>query len=173
MSSDNFFRTPEEELVRLNGELSEIRDVMRDISARLSQIERHVKRAFGVRASPKATPSSKAKEPGPDKPSISPEKALELFRELTELSRSAGSPAVEDRLERMSIADLKVMAHELGVSFPSKPTRKSLHAGIRGRISESVMLSQNRNVTVPLSERGRDRESQPPDSSPNDDKGGQ
>jgi hypothetical protein len=172
MSSDNFFRTPEEELARLNTELSEIRDVMRDLSARLSQIERHVKRAFGVTGTTRATPSPKPKEPGPDNPSISPEEALDLFRELTDLSRSAGGRAVEDRLEGMSIADLKVMAHELGVSFPSKPTRKSLHVGIRGRISESVMLSENRNVTPPLSDKQDEGEGQSPDSPKKDENGG-
>jgi hypothetical protein len=157
MSPDSFFRTPEEELARLNRELAEIKEVMRDVSDRLSQIERHVKRAFGVKESAKVAPG-KPKEPESAKPSISPEGALDLFRGLTDLSRDQGSAAVKDRLAAMSIADLKLMAHELGVSFPSKPTRKSLHAGIRGRISESVMLSRNRNVTAPLSEQKKDRE---------------
>jgi hypothetical protein len=49
----------------------------------------------------------------------------------------------------MPIPDLKVMAHELGVTFRSKPSRKDLSVGIRGRISESVMLSKNVNTTQP------------------------
>ena len=43
MNSDNFFRTPEEELARLNKELAEIREVLRDAVARLGEIERHVR----------------------------------------------------------------------------------------------------------------------------------
>lgn len=163
MSSDQFFRSPEE-LARLNSELGEIRDLMRDVSTRLGQIERHVKRAFGVTEIRKPA-TAKAKEAGSDKPSISPSEALEVFRELTDLSREKGGTAVEERLERMSIPDLKVMAHELGVSFSSKPTRRTLHAGIRGRVSESVMLSRNRNVTLPRSEQSGEPSDKAPDSS--------
>jgi hypothetical protein len=152
MNSDNVFRTREEELAKLNSELAEIRGVMRDATARLSQIERHVKRAFGVKDSPKQPPS-RPKEPGGEQPSISPEEALEQFREMTDLSREKGSAAVEDRLSEMSIPDLKLMAHELGVSFSSKPSRKNLHAGIRGRISESVMLSPTRTSPMSSAER--------------------
>jgi len=160
MSSENFFRTREEELARLNTELGDVKELMRDISSRVSQIERHVKRAFAVPESTKPA-LAKPKGVGPDRPSISPEQALEFFRELTDLSRENGSAAIEERLEGMSIADLKLMAHELGVSFSSKPTRRSLHAGIRGRVSESVMLSRNRNVTAPAADQSNVRESQP------------
>ena len=152
MNSDNVFRTREEELARLNSELTEIRVLLRDATTRLGQIERHVKRAFGIKESPKPPPT-RPKEAGPEQPSISPEEALEQFRGLTDLSREKGSSAVEDRLGQMNIPDLKLMAHELGVSFSSKPSRKNLHAGIRGRISESVMLSPNRTGPAPSADR--------------------
>ncbi len=164
MSSENFFRTSEEELARLNSELGEIHDLMRDVSARLGQIERHVKRAFGVKEIQKTT-TAKAKATGSDQPSMSPGEALEVFRKLTDVSRAEGSTAVEERLEQMSIPDLKLVAHELGVSFSSKPTRKNLHTGIRGRVSESVMLSQNRNVTLPRSEQSGETSGKEPDPS--------
>jgi len=169
MSSEKFFRTPEEELARLTTELGEIRDSMREVSARLSQIEHHVKRAFGVQEIRKTTPTTK--EPSSLNPSISPAEALDLFRNLTDVSREEGSAAVEQRLEQMSIPDLKLLAHELGVSFSSKPGRKSLHAGIRGRVSESVMLSQNRNVTLPRSEQSGEAEGHTPDSGTKDGAG--
>jgi len=164
MNSGNFFRTPQEELARLNSELREIRDLTREVSTRLSQIEHHVKRAFGSHEGPKPT-TVKAKETGSEKPSISPAEAIELFRKLTDISREEGSVAVEERLEQMSIVDLKLMAHELGVPFSGKPTRRSLHAGIRGRVSESVMLSQNRNVTLPRSEQSEGALGRAPGSS--------
>lgn len=151
MSAESFFRTPQEELVRLNGELAELRSTLREISERLSYIERHVKRAFGVKDQPKADKAKKRKEPESEAPSISPERALEIFRELTEITRSQGSTAAESRLDLLNIPDLRFLARELGVSFPSKPSRKTLHAGIRGRITESLMLSHNRNVTDPAS----------------------
>lgn len=158
MSSENFFRTPEEELARLNKELEETRAVLREAVARLSQIERHVKRAFGIQSTPKVAPP-KSKEPGSEKPSISSEEALALFRDLTDLSRDRGIATVEERLGHMSIADLKLMSHELGVPL-SKPTRNSLHTGIRGRVRESEMLSRNQNVTIPLSGKVVDAESE-------------
>jgi hypothetical protein len=168
MNSDNVFRTREEELARLNSELAEIRGLLRDATSRLGQIERHVKRAFGVKESPKQPPP-KSKEAGGEQPSISPEEALEQFRELTDLSREKGSTAVEERLGGMSIADLKLMAHELGVSFSSKPSRKKLHAGIRGRISESVMLSPNRTGPAPSAGRQTEAEEKAEHSSTKDD----
>lgn len=146
MSADNIFRSREEELARLNSELAEIRGILRDATTRLGQIERHVKRAFGVQESAKSAPRPKPKDSSTEEPSISPEEALEIFRQLTDISRAQGSAAVEQRLEEMSIPDLKLMAHELGVSFSSKPSRKNLHTGIRGRISESVMLSPSRTT---------------------------
>jgi len=157
MSSENVFRSRDEELARLNRELAEIRGIIREATSRLGQIERHVKRAFGVQEGSKSPPPGQ-KEAGSERPSISPEASLDLFRELTDLSREQGSSAVEDRLGRMSIPDLKFMAHELGVSFSSKPSRKNLHAGIRGRISESVMLSPKR--PGPASPTGREADAE-------------
>jgi len=167
MNSDNIFRTREEELAKLNSELAEIRGLLRDAATRLGQIERHVKRAFGIRESPKQ-PAPRPKEAGSEQPSISPEEALDEFRELTDLSREKGSPAVEERLGQMSIPDLKLMAHELGVSFSSKPSRKNLHTGIRGRISESVMLSPGRGEPLPSSDRESGPEEKDTDSTKDD-----
>jgi hypothetical protein len=158
MNSENVFRTREEELARLNGELAEIRGILRDAISRLGQIERHVKRAFGVRESTKSASPPKLKDSATEEPSISAEEALQLFRELTDVSRAQGSSEVENRLGRMSIPDLKLMAHELGVSFSSKPSRKNLHAGIRGRISESVMLSPSRATPAVSADRKSDAE---------------
>lgn len=151
MSTDPFFRTPQEELARLNGELVELRATLREISERLGHIERHVKRAFGVKETPKTNKTQKRKDTESEAPSISPEKALEVFRELTEVTREKGNAAAESRLDLLNITDLRLLARELGVTFSSKPSRKNLHAGIRGRIMESLMLSQNRNVTGPIS----------------------
>ncbi|MBV9157730.1 MAG: hypothetical protein JO097_15810 [Acidobacteriaceae bacterium] len=165
MSADNVFRSPGEELARLNNELAEIRGILRDATTRLAQIERHVKRAFGVPESPKSAAAPRPKDLRGGEPSISPEEALEIFRELTDISRAQGSTAVEGRLERMSIPDLKLMAHELGVSFSSKPGRKNLHGGIRGRISESVMLSPSRATPAASAQSKRDAKAEAQHSS--------
>jgi hypothetical protein len=67
-----------------------------------------------------------------------------------------GTPGrVDARLQEMPVHDLKLMAHELGLSFASKPSRKSLMSAVIGRINESVMLSRNTNVTPSRTEQMR------------------
>src|SRR5438093_394496 len=59
------FRTPPEELQRLVGEIAEMKSTLREITARLSRIEQHVKRAFGVA---KAAPDSTRRQRPPKIP---------------------------------------------------------------------------------------------------------
>jgi WD40 repeat protein len=58
---------------------------------------------------------------------------------------------VEAKLQDMGMPDLKLMAHELGLSFASKQSCKVLVSGIIGRVNESLMLSRNTNLTQPRS----------------------
>lgn len=48
MSEQDFFRSKEEELQRLTQEIAELKSAMKEMSASLSRIERHVKRSFGI-----------------------------------------------------------------------------------------------------------------------------
>jgi hypothetical protein len=139
MNDDAVFRTPSEELQKLLGELARISADLREISMRVSQIDRHVRRAFKV---PKMAPNADRamRRPGSrPAPTLSRDAALALFEELTHLARGQG----------LGAADLKLLAHELGISFQSKPSRKTLRSRVIGRVNESIMLSRNVNVREP------------------------
>jgi hypothetical protein len=152
MSEGDVFRSPQEQLEDLLKQIAEMRSLLRNISDRLNQIERHTKRAFGpVSETKKRERSSVGLGSREDLPTMSPEEALNLFERLTNLWKEHGRTTVEQKLQELQVPDLKLMTHQLGVSFPSKPSRKALQAGIIGRINESVMLSKNVNVTPPRS----------------------
>lgn len=154
MSNDSPFRTPTEELQRLEQQIAQAREALREIAARLSQIERHVKRAFGVqktRAVNRAVNAGPASVAPDAAPTLTQAEALKLFDELPAIWARDGRPAVEQRLSELTLPDLKVLAQELGAPLARKPSRKSLVSAVVGRVNESVLLSTNRNVTQPLS----------------------
>jgi hypothetical protein len=154
MSNDSPFRTPTEELQRLEEQIAQAREALREIAARLSQIERHVKRAFGVQKTRAVDPAANARSApvAPDAaPTLTQAEALKLFDEFPAIWARDGRPAVEQRLSELTLPDLKLLAQELGAPLPRKPSRKSLVSAVVGRVNESVLLSTNRNVTQPLS----------------------
>lgn len=142
------FRTPPEELRHLLDRITELKITLRDIAGCVSQIERHVKRAFRVPKSPMPGASSARPPRTPlPPPTLSPSQALSVFDELAPLLENHGREAVERRLSSLGLSDLKLIAQELGAPLPSKPSRKALGAAILGRVNESRLLSRNRNVT--------------------------
>ncbi|MFI5397688.1 MAG: hypothetical protein ACHQ9S_19300 [Candidatus Binatia bacterium] len=156
MSDESTFRTPAEELEQLRQEIAEIKKAMREIAGRLAQIERHARRSLGIPKAGKRTDSHPDRERPADShaPTMSREETLKAFENLTSIWRDRGAAEVENRLAQLSAPDLKLMAHELGVPFEKKPSRRGLRGGIMGRIKESVMLSRNTNVTAPRSAEG-------------------
>lgn len=149
------FRTPPEELRHLLEQITELKITLRDVAGRLSQIERHVKRAFRVPPSPmpRVPRASSARPPRTalPPPTLSPSQALAVFDELAPLLENHGREAVEQRLSSLGLSDLKLIAQELGAPLPRKPSRNALGAAILGRVNESRLLSRNRNVTAPRS----------------------
>jgi hypothetical protein len=161
MSEQNFFRNKEEELQRLTQEIADLKSTMKDMAASLSRIERHVKRSFGI--SPKAKPSVKNKPTRnsmvhkKEEPTITSEKALKLFDEFSENWDTKNPSLIKDKLQEMTLPNLKLMAHELGVTFKSKPSKKTLCEGIMGRLNERAMLSRNVNVTSSIKDSSIDK----------------
>src|SRR5438105_7842909 len=85
--SDAGFRDKHQELEHLVQELKQTKELMRDISSKMTQIERHVKRAFlplQVQANKRdvrdKAPNKKARIA--EKPTITEEEALVIFDEL-------------------------------------------------------------------------------------------
>lgn len=159
MNDQDVFRNKEEELQRLTQEIAGLKSSMKEIALSLSRIERHVKRSFGI--PPKTTKiqnksSRKTTQKKREEPTISPEEALKLFDEFSEDWDADNPELVKDKLQEMFLPNLKLIAHELGVTFKSKPSKKKLCEGIMGRLNERAMLSRNVNVTSPL--KGNDNE---------------
>ena len=156
MSEQNFFRNKEEELQRLTQEIAILKSTMKDIASSLTRIERHVKRSFGIPPKNKSSGKSKLKQNSTgskkEKPTITSEDALRLFDELSELRDKQEPSIIEGKLQEMIIPNLKLIAHELGLTFKGKPSKKTLCTGILGRLNERAMLSRNVNITAPRAE---------------------
>lgn len=159
MSDNALFRTPTEEIESLRKEIALVREVLREVSSRLSQIERHAKRALGGGISPRPAASSGTprRSNGNVTPAtLSSTAAVRLFDELVSDWRDHGGDAVSARLGAMDLSDLKLVASELGVPLGNKASKRGLVSAIVRRVNESLLLSINRNVTPPRSE-GPDR----------------
>jgi hypothetical protein len=150
------FRTTEEEVKELVKELRELKDILREISGKVAQVEARAKRAFPAMF-PKTPPGAKSHAPRlTDPPTISPQDALKLYDDLVMLAKQGDKEEVQRRLENMSLPDLFLLSRELGVSLgKSKPSRKTVLNGVLGRINESVMLSTSSLRERPERPRGR------------------
>ena len=137
------FRTPEEETRELAKEIRELKDILREISRKLGQIEGRVKRVFPT-AFP-SLPSQGVRTSVPkinNPPTISSQEALNIYDELVKMAKEGRKDEVQRRLETMGLPDLAFLSRELGVPVgKNKPSRKVLLNGVLGRISESMMLS--------------------------------
>lgn len=156
MSEQNFFRNKEEELQRLTQEIVDLKATMKDMASSLTRIERHVKRSFGVpsksKSSEKTKPRQKSTERKKEEPTITAEDALKLFDELSESWDRQETTLIKGKLQEMTIPNLKLIAHELGLTFKGRPSKKTLCTGIIGRLNERSMLSKNVNITAPRTE---------------------
>jgi hypothetical protein len=90
-------------------------------------------------------------------PTISAEQAIAVFDGWVRTWKERAPGRVDARLQEMPLPDLKLIAHELGLAFASKPSRKALASGIIGRINVSLMLSQNTNLTSSRAEQNREQ----------------
>lgn len=151
MSEESVFRSNEQELQRLTQEITEIKSSISAISASVGHIEKHVKRSFGVPLKPKTPskdlPIAKKKEQSKAEATITAEQALSIFDELSSSFNRKNPQEIENKLQEMIVPNLKLMAHELGITFSTRPSKKALYEGILGRLNERAMLSININVT--------------------------
>jgi hypothetical protein len=142
--SQSEFRTPEEEVLKLLEECAELKTTLKAISAQIGRMEKRVKNAFPTLA--KQARSRKVAGTRPGTASITPEEALAEFDRIVELAASGDSKQAERILEGKSAPDLRVIAKELGVSFPkSKPTIKAMRDGIFVKVRESILLARHSN----------------------------
>lgn len=137
------FNTTEDEARLIAAELLELKQVLREVSSKLSRIEARAKRAFPV-SFPKCEAKRVSSTRAQQAPSITAEEALRLYDEIVAQARGSGVAGARTRLSSMSLPDLMMMRRELGVSLGKrKPSVQALVNGILGRVNESVMMSRH------------------------------
>lgn len=148
MSDQDIFNTPEQETVILVKELSEIKDILRELSRKLSRIEARASRAFPAAFVKAADKPRVSREKTSTDPTMSAEQVMHLYDELVQLAKDRNVDQVRIRLERLEFADLNFLRTELGVSLgKKKPSGRVLIEAILGRVNESVMLTRHVNRT--------------------------
>jgi hypothetical protein len=142
MNETRAFRSKEEEVSSLLQELATLRELIREIARKLTNIEARTKRAFPSIATRRAAGRAQAK--ANVTPTISAPDALALYDQVVELAKSGAHDQAMDRLAQQSIPDLVVLSKELGLPIgKSKPSRNRLTKAILGRVKQSRMLSQH------------------------------
>jgi hypothetical protein len=142
VSGNSEFRTPEKEVLKLLEECAELRTTLKAISAQIGRMEKRVKNAFPTVAA--QTRSRGVGRTGSSEATITSEQALAEFDRVVGLAASGANDDAQKILEAKSAADLRVIAKELGVSFPkSKPSIKAMREAIFGKVRESVLLSKH------------------------------
>lgn len=140
MTTSSAFRSKEEELHRLTQEIAATKESLRQMSAAVGRIERHVKRSFGVPAQPRqAKPQAQS--------AMTPEAAMSAFNHLAEIYKQEGPRKADEKMREISPPDLAAIARQLGIALPSRPSKKVLCEGIARRLTERIMLGQNINIT--------------------------
>ncbi len=132
----------EEESGGLVDEIGELKEILREVSKKLTRIETQVKR--GV-LSAKSKNSELATVADVDKPANSSAgNVLEVYEELRLQAKNGDELEVRQKLSAMSATDLNLMCCELGMPPSSKnPSRKKMFELIIGRIKQSLMLSRH------------------------------
>jgi hypothetical protein len=154
MSRDTEFKR--EDVEALAGELRDLREIIREVSGKLGRIEKRLRLFF-----PQSFPVERRKEPEADiremSPTITPQRALEIYTELLEMARTGREQQVESRIAGIVLPDLALLVRELGAPLGKKPTRTALTKSLMGRLRESMMLSRHTirpasNLSTPESE---------------------
>jgi len=143
MSEPNLFNTPTEEITRLVEELRGAKEALRDVSRTLNQIEARIRRSFPS-LFPKQVAGPKTSETLSERPSLTPEQAMQVYEELVRHAKKGEQDFVQQRLSGLGPADLNLLRKELGATIgKKKASRKVLENAILGRVRESVLLTKH------------------------------
>lgn len=125
-------------------EIGELKEILREVSKKLTRIEAQVKRG-GLSAGSKTSELPAVAVADVEKPAnLSTENVLEVYEELRLQAKKGHELEVRQKLSAMSATDLNLMCCELGMPPTSKnPSRKKMFELIIGRIKQSLMLSRH------------------------------
>ncbi len=155
MNNQDVFNTPEQEAAVLIKEIGEIKEVLRELSRKLSRIESRASRAFpSVARKSIGRPKGKNSEVSSD-PTMTVDEVMRLYDEMVDLAKGGKTENIHERLGSLELSNLNFLRSELGVSLgKKKPSRRILIEAVMGRIRESVMLTKHidRNQLVDQNE---------------------
>ena len=142
MSKKEILAASEQESGGLVEEIGELKEILRDVSRKLTRLETQVKR--GVLSAGSKT-SDVPTGADVNKPAnLSAANVLEIYEELRLQAKNGNEEEVRKKLLAMSATDLNLMCCELGMPPSSKnPSRKKMIELIIGRIKQSLRLSRH------------------------------
>lgn len=142
MSKKEILAASEQESGGLVEEIGELKEILRDVSRKLTRLETQVKRGV-ISAGSKTSDIPLGADV--NKPAnLSPANVLEVYEELRLQAKNGNEEEVRQKLLAMSATDLNLMCCELGMPPSSKnPSRKKMFELIIGRIKQSLRLSRH------------------------------
>jgi len=142
MIKKDILAAAEQESGGLVDEIGELKEILREVSKKLTRIETQVKRGVlsaGSKNSESAIIANVSKSAN-----LSTENVLEAYEELRLQAKNGNEEEVKQKLLAMSATDLNLMCCELGMPPSSKnPSRKKMFELIIGRIKQSLRLSRH------------------------------
>ncbi len=142
----NEFPSPPEEVKRLSHELELLRSDLQAALSKLGQMDKRLRVAF-----PGLPKQKKSRATGGNLPATtkSREDLLATFDELVALKREQRDSDFETRVRSLPPEDAIALAIELGAGKGKKTTPRAAQEGIRGRVHETILLNQTRQVADP------------------------
>jgi len=142
MSKKEILAASEQESGGLVEEIGELKEILRDVSRKLTRLETQVKR--GVLSAGSKTSDIPAGADVNKPANLSAANVLEVYEELRLQAKNGNEEEVRQKLLAMSATDLNLMCCELGMPPSSKnPSRKKMFELIIGRIKQSLRLSRH------------------------------
>jgi cysteinyl-tRNA synthetase len=135
----------DEQTVQLVDEIGELKEILREVSRKLTRIETKVKRGATAAASKTSEVQNYQAAVDVNKSAnLSAENVLQVYEELRLKAKNGNEQEVTQKLLAMSATDLNLMCCELGMPPTSKnPSRRKMFDLIIGRIKQSLMLSRH------------------------------
>ena len=142
MRKKEILAASEQESGGLVEEIGELKEILRDVSRKLTRLETQVKR--GVLSAGSKTSDIPTGADVNKPANLSAANVLEVYEELRLQAKNGNEEEVRQKLLAMSATDLNLMCCELGMPPSSKnPSRKKMFELIIGRIKQSLRLSRH------------------------------
>lgn len=142
MSKKEILAASEQESGGLVEQIGELKEILRDVSRKLTRLETQVKR--GVLSAGSKTSDIPTGAHVNKPANLSAANVLEVYEELRLQAKNGNEEEVRQKLLAMSATDLNLMCCELGMPPSSKnPSRKKMFELIIGRIKQSLRLSRH------------------------------